>query len=463
MPRQNFKLAGHAFLLSMIAAAYPVIGHTAPAARVDFAVGNVKAIGPNGQSRTVAKGAQIEQGETISTNNGRAQLRFTDGAYVSLQPESEFRIDQYRFDGKQDGNEKGFFSLIKGGLRTITGLVGRTNKNNYQVTTSVATIGIRGTEYTIQYGQSVIGTVGEGEINVCNGAGCLSVTNGESYYVQNDAVKPVLTNKRTDLPPPAPQNPPASFAEAENVNENGESCTLDPASCVPPAPTGLLTGTLSPGNVAYATQFGSQNVGTTPATLDANGLLVSFDRFGSPFSLSNHLPKSGNEAGNDGIIAWGYALDSSGGEAVHYAVGTVPSISDLNTTFTQMTGTYELLGATTLTGSLGSAGTLNNAFMRVDFGQASGNISVGMDLNLNGTSVSASATGNFSGSGSIFIASGGSFLSSTYLDVSGFFAGANAERAGVSYTVADPSVNSNETFRGAAALKQTGLTSTFAQ
>src|SRR4249920_3649761 len=169
MPQNYFNMNCRAALLAAIAAAYPVIGYSAPAAQVDFAVGNVTAVGANGQSRNLGKGAQIEQGDTVNTNGGRAQLRFTDGAYVSLQPESQFRIDQYRYDGKQDGNEKGFFSLLKGGLRTITGLVGRTNKANYQVQTSVATIGIRGTEYTIEYGHSVIGTVGEGQIEVCNG------------------------------------------------------------------------------------------------------------------------------------------------------------------------------------------------------------------------------------------------------------------------------------------------------
>ena len=175
MPQDRFKLTDRTALIAAIAAAYPAVGYAAPAAQVDFAVGDVTAVGPNGQSRTLGKGAQIEQGDTVNTNAGRAQLRFTDGAYVSLQPQTQFRIDQYRYEGKSDGNEKGFFSLLKGGLRTITGLVGRSNKRNYQVSTSVATIGIRGTEYTIQYGQSVTGTVGEGEINVCNGAGCLSV------------------------------------------------------------------------------------------------------------------------------------------------------------------------------------------------------------------------------------------------------------------------------------------------
>src|ERR1700754_4276725 len=112
MSHDRFSLNTRSLLLAAIAAAYPVVGYTAPAARVDFAVGNVTATGLNGQSRALTRGAQVEQGDTVNTNGGRAQLQFTDGAFVSLQPESQFRIDQYRYDGKQDGNEKGFFSLL---------------------------------------------------------------------------------------------------------------------------------------------------------------------------------------------------------------------------------------------------------------------------------------------------------------------------------------------------------------
>ena len=79
----------HALLVAAaIAPAYQVIGYTAPAAQVDFAVGNVTAVNASGQSRQLRKGAQIEQGDTVDTNGGRAQLRFTDGAYVSLQPQA---------------------------------------------------------------------------------------------------------------------------------------------------------------------------------------------------------------------------------------------------------------------------------------------------------------------------------------------------------------------------------------
>jgi len=75
------------------------------------------------------------------------QLRFTDESILSMRENSEVRIDEFRFTGKEDGSERAFFSLVKGGLRKITGIVGRINNKNYQMSTAVATIGIRGTHY----------------------------------------------------------------------------------------------------------------------------------------------------------------------------------------------------------------------------------------------------------------------------------------------------------------------------
>jgi hypothetical protein len=456
MPNQTFKLHGRAILLAAIAAAYPVVAYTAPAARVDFATGNVTAVGANGQSRTVTRGAQIEQGETIATNNGRAQLRFTDGAYVSLQPESEFRIDQYRYDGKQDGNEKGFFSLLKGGLRTITGLVGRSNKNNYQVTTSVATIGIRGTEYTIQYGRSVTGTVGEGEINVCNGAGCLSVTNGESYYVQNQEIKPVLSNKKTDLPPPSPQNPPPTFAEGENVSETGVNCTIDPKACEAPPLANVLTGTFSAGiTLAHSSLAGGSGdhisyVGT--ATLDSSGRLVVMDECcGGTVGAGT---TSFKEFFNDGIIAWGRVTDGTlsgivgdhaGGvysspESFHYIIGA-PSIARTTGTanFSFLGGTAPSFGPLNPASGSGTIalGTLKDASAIVDFGTGLITFALhlkdplGSPINFNNGVGNISGTALFSGADSS--GTGGGCSGVCTVNINGFFAGANSERAGFSF------------------------------
>lgn len=193
-------LAG-TFLLGLALGAF-----AAPAAKVEFSSGEVTAQSTDGRVRSLLKGAAVESGETIHTNVGRAQLRFTDGGYVSLYDRTTFRIDDYRWEGESNGSERSFFSLLKGGLRTITGRVAKVNRKAYQMTTSVATIGIRGTEYTMQLNGSLKGAVAEGEIEVCNAGGCLPVTAGQAYLVIDQNTKPVLAQNQTLLPPPPPSS-----------------------------------------------------------------------------------------------------------------------------------------------------------------------------------------------------------------------------------------------------------------
>jgi FecR protein len=442
MPQDRFNLTGRAALLAAIAAAYPVIGYTAPAAQVDFAVGNVTAVGSNGQSRALGKGAQVEQGDTVNTNGGRAQLRFTDGAYVSLQPESQFRIDQYRFEGKQDGNEKGFFSLLKGGLRTITGLVGRSNKKSYQVSTSVATIGIRGTEYTIQYGNSVTGTVGEGQIEVCNGGGCLSVTNGESYYVLNQEVKPVLTNKRTDLPPPEPTNPPTNFTQGNNVDSTGNPIGF------------LLTGSQAPISIGRVAEI--CGVFCTPSSPGT----VVLDQNGSVTDLNGALLSNVSMSGNDGIIAWGHGFSVSSGEILHFVVGLpTPSADILSLQLAKTVASYSLIGSTqpTIFSSGQSTGTLTGATLKVDFGNNL--VSASVNLLANGVGINAGANNmilnSFSGSTFNSLGSASNFCNATSgscsASMAGILAGANAIRAGLVYDVSHSDANGSANIIGAAA------------
>ena len=177
----------------------------APAARVEFAVGNVSAVAADGRVRALAKGAAVEEGDTVNTNEGRVQLRFTDDGFVSLHTRTVFRIDQYRWEGRNDGSERSFFSLIKGGLRTITGKLTKQNRKAYKMTTMVATLGIRGTEYAMQLNGDLSGSVAEGEIEVCNAGGCLAVAAGQSYYVPDAKIKPIFSNKQTYLVPPQPR------------------------------------------------------------------------------------------------------------------------------------------------------------------------------------------------------------------------------------------------------------------
>src|SRR5690606_12605071 len=112
----TFTLKRQAVIALAITAAFPMTS-LAAAGRVEFAIGGATAISATGAARPLTKGADINSGDTIKTTDGRVQVRFTDGGYMSLQPNTEFIVENYAYDGKQDGSERGFFRLVEGGLR----------------------------------------------------------------------------------------------------------------------------------------------------------------------------------------------------------------------------------------------------------------------------------------------------------------------------------------------------------
>ncbi|MHB1948145.1 MAG: FecR family protein [Gammaproteobacteria bacterium] len=111
--------------------------------------GDVKALGANQAARALQRRSPIFEKDTIVTDKtGTGEVVFTDNSIVSLQEDSQFRIDSYQF-GKNvpAGKAKYVASLVKGGFRTITGLIPKENASNYQVNTPVSTIAVQGTKY----------------------------------------------------------------------------------------------------------------------------------------------------------------------------------------------------------------------------------------------------------------------------------------------------------------------------
>src|SRR5688572_19438076 len=177
-----FRLNSSGVLLALISAAFAGEAGAA-AARVDFTTQGVTVTGRNGQSRPLARGAELDAGDTVRTDaQGRAQLRFTDGSYISLQPNTDFAISEYRYDGKTDGSERSFFGLVRGAMRTVTGAIGRVNRNAYRVTTPTATVGIRGTGGVIQVlnDGSTLGIGTSGIWSLTNPPGSIAVPAGVS-------------------------------------------------------------------------------------------------------------------------------------------------------------------------------------------------------------------------------------------------------------------------------------------
>lgn len=448
--------------------------------RVEFVTGDVTAVSAAGQRRALTRGEELSQGDTIHTNAGRAQIRFADGAYVSLQPNTEFGVKEYNFDGKADGSERGFFSLLKGAMRAVTGLIGHVNHSKFRISTPTATVGIRGTGGLIQVlndGATLIR--GSSGIWVLSSpAGSVEVPAGTSAIAPAaPGIPPHETSQGPNLPPPPPVGGLNNdFRQGDQVKPDGTPASLRTGTITPPPSPPLQSGSGYAAAVAYSdpdieySGYGYVSSGS-PATavFDAAGGLrhVNFTdqstSVASVFDLNPDGTQVKGESGNDGIIAWGrwtggvnmtYPCDGTctaqptygDNQGLHYVVGLpTPSLP------TSGTATYSVLGATGPTYVDGSTapgkftGSLN-----VTFNPTYAN--VGMNFNVampNGAGYSM--TGSTTTASSFFSAStdnknlsvsgtgGACATAGCGSQVQGFFAGASAERAGVAYQINDGS------------------------
>lgn len=166
------------------------------AAALVFFSGSPLLTAENGTVRPLRKGDSIASGETIDTVDGRVQLRFRDGASMSLQPGTQFRVDSYRYSGNGAQAAAGdgvVMSLIKGTLRTVSGWLGKQDRKQYRIGTTVATIGIRGTEFGASMdGSGLTVTTYVGMVEVCSEVGCVDVAPAETVWVRSPGVRPEL-------------------------------------------------------------------------------------------------------------------------------------------------------------------------------------------------------------------------------------------------------------------------------
>ena len=64
------------------------------AGRVVYSYGDVQATSNTGETRQLLRGGRVDEGDSINTNDGRIQIRFSDGGFVALQPETTYRLDE---------------------------------------------------------------------------------------------------------------------------------------------------------------------------------------------------------------------------------------------------------------------------------------------------------------------------------------------------------------------------------
>ncbi len=145
----------------------------------------------------------VRSGDRIRTGpDGFVQLRFADGALISLQPGSDFRVDAWIYDAQQ---QRSFFELLQGSMRAVSGRIGKRNPEDWRLRTPTATIGIRGTAFSVHEAPTcpVVGCpagiepgltveVTEGRVAVRNAAGAIDVPAGSTLRLRDARTVPTL-------------------------------------------------------------------------------------------------------------------------------------------------------------------------------------------------------------------------------------------------------------------------------
>lgn len=127
-----------------------------PVGEVVWVKGNLRAVMPNQEERNLQSKSVIYQADELKTDSSStAQLVFIDGALLTLKSGTDFKINQYDYSAKKSVL-KSLTELIEGGFRTITGLVAKNAPEKYEMNTPVATIGVRGTDYSALYQDGVL-------------------------------------------------------------------------------------------------------------------------------------------------------------------------------------------------------------------------------------------------------------------------------------------------------------------
>ena len=183
-------------------------------------IGNVDKLEGNGvidrnkEDITLEKELPIEQYDTVKTGNGKVGILFVDDTRVDVTQHSKLIIDEFVFD---PNTKKGKLNLSAklGTIKYASGQIAKTSRQDIIITTPTATIGVRGTDFSMtidELGGSTIillpscdvnGNCLVGEISVESAAGQVILNQAfqatQVFVPENPPTPPVTLNLEIDM------------------------------------------------------------------------------------------------------------------------------------------------------------------------------------------------------------------------------------------------------------------------
>jgi hypothetical protein len=116
----------------------------AQGATVSHLSGTLSVKKADGSVRLLSQKSRIEPGDTIATERDSfAQIEFADGARLTLKPGTAVTLERFSYAEERPEEDAFFYSVLRGGVRAVAGIVGERSSERYQVRTAGGTVGIR--------------------------------------------------------------------------------------------------------------------------------------------------------------------------------------------------------------------------------------------------------------------------------------------------------------------------------
>lgn len=161
----------------------------------------------DGSTKVLSVKSEIQPGDTLSTQGDTyARVKFADGGEVVMRPATQLKIENFAFNEAKPDSDSMVLSMLKGGLRAVTGLIGKRNRDKVAYNTPTATIGIRGTHFGALFCNNDCGgvpttsgkppenglhvDVASGAINVKNQGGETTFNAGQFGFVRDPVTPP---------------------------------------------------------------------------------------------------------------------------------------------------------------------------------------------------------------------------------------------------------------------------------
>lgn len=157
----------------------------------------------SGEELTAELDTGIQSYDNVETENGRLKIKFVDETQISLTEHTLIEITEYVYD-PDPSKSKMAMNFVAGTARFATGGLGLVPKENIQIETPTATIGIRGTDFTTtvdELGRSLVILLPDANCDDkikleegCRPSGSITVTNDGGTVLLEEAFQAVMVS-----------------------------------------------------------------------------------------------------------------------------------------------------------------------------------------------------------------------------------------------------------------------------